>query len=418
LAAARLGAIHANLRDVGQAQKYLKQAFAHSDSLSEPERLFIKSAYHYIVTGRLDDVVATSLLWIATYPDDWVPHNNLSTTYLRMNQLDGAADEGRTAVKLAPTSVVAYQQLTRALLAQDQVAEAKELIGKAATDGLDSSAMRGLAFDLAFVDKDGGVMQEHLRAAATRQDGYLVVTEAARAAAATGDVDTSRTLYARAIAAGRAAHIDDFAGSLIAEEALNDALAGDLDRARGGIDSAIAISHGPETTWTASLAAAFAGQASRAAELAKAYEELQPPAPDIVNVQTPMLHAAIALAGKDAGSALAALSAAGSYDAVAGPWLPYLRGLAEAGTNDAAGALAQFRNIVTHPASQPTSFVHSLAHLQLARAARDAGETADARKAYADFSALMRSARPTYPLLAAANREAAALPAANPAPTR
>ena len=113
--------------------------------------------------------------------------------YLRMNQLDRAVDEGHTAVKLAPTSLVAYQQLTRALLAQDQVVEAKELIRKAAADGLDSSAMRALAFDLAFVDKDSGAMQEHLRAAATRQDELLIVTEAARAAAATGDIDASRT---------------------------------------------------------------------------------------------------------------------------------------------------------------------------------------------------------------------------------
>jgi eukaryotic-like serine/threonine-protein kinase len=418
VAAARLGAIYANLRDQEQATKYLKQAFAHSDSISEPERLFIKSAYHYVVTGRLDDVVATYLVWIATYPDDWVPHNNLSTTYLRMNQPDGAVAEGRRAVELAPTSLVAYQQFTRALLAQGQVDEAKEIIRKAAADGLDSSALRALAFGLAFVDKDTAAMQEHVRATATRQDGYLVVTEAARAAAATGDIETSRTLYARAIAAVRAAHIDDFAGSLIAEQALDDALAGDLDRAHAGIDSAISTSHGPDTTWTASLAAAFAGQASRASALAKAYEELQPPAPDIVNVQTPMLRAAIALAGKDAASAQSALNAAGSYDAVAGPWLPYLRGLADAGANDPRGALTQFRSILAHPTSQPTNFVRSLAHLQLARAARDAGETSDARKAYADFSALMQSAGARYPLLAAAAREAAALPASTPATTR
>ena len=80
LAAARLGAIYTNLRDLPQAQQYMKRAFARSESLSEPERLFIKSHYHYIVTGRLHDAVATYRLWIATYPDDWVPHSNLSTT--------------------------------------------------------------------------------------------------------------------------------------------------------------------------------------------------------------------------------------------------------------------------------------------------------------------------------------------------
>ena len=37
---------------------------------------------------------------------------------------------------------------------------------EAASKGLDSSVIHMLAFDLAFIDKDAGGMQEHLRAAA------------------------------------------------------------------------------------------------------------------------------------------------------------------------------------------------------------------------------------------------------------
>jgi tetratricopeptide (TPR) repeat protein len=418
LAAARLGAIYSNLRDVGQAQKYMKQAFAHSASLSEPERLFIKSTYHFVVSGRLDEVVATYRLWIATYPDDWVPHNNLSSTYLRLNQLNSALEEGRAAVKLAPNLVVAYQQHTRALIALDRLAEAGDVIKDAAAKGLDSSAMRQLQFDLAFVNRDAGSMQEQQRAAASRQDGYLVVTEAARAAAATGDVDTGRTLYTQVIAAASEAHINDFVGSLIAEQALNDALVGNVDGARAGLQSAIAVSDGPETTWTGSLAAAFSGQTARAAELARMFQNQQPPAPDVVNAQVPILQAAVALSSRDGVAALAALNNAGPFEAVAGPWLPYLRGLAQAGSGNHAEAARQFRSVLAHPGNQATSFVHTIARLQLARAARDAGNVADARKAYAEFAAVMTGAGPRHPLIAAAAREAAALPAAAPASTR
>src|SRR5262245_3574489 len=73
LAAARLAAIDTNLHELEAAQTHIKRAFARSESLSEPERLFIRSHYHYIVTGRLDEVVATYRLWIDTYPQDWVP---------------------------------------------------------------------------------------------------------------------------------------------------------------------------------------------------------------------------------------------------------------------------------------------------------------------------------------------------------
>jgi serine/threonine protein kinase/Flp pilus assembly protein TadD len=412
LAAARLGAIYTNLRDLDQAQAYMKRAFARSDSLSEPERLFIRSHYHYIVTGRLDDVVATYRLWIATYPDDWVPHNNLSTTYARLNQNDSALEESRAAVKLAPNSVVAYQQLTRSMLALDRLGDARDTIKDAASKGLESSAMHQLAFDLAFIDRDAGAMQEHLRAASPRPDGYLVVTEAARAAVATGNADGGRALYARAVNAARAARINDFAGSLIAEEALNDALIGDLDRAHAGLQAATAVSRGPETTWTASLAAAFSGRAAQAREFAAAFQSLQPPTPDVVNAQTPILQAAAALASNDPNAALSTLASADSYQAVAGPWLPYLRGLASASARDHAQAARHFRTVLAHPGNQPTSLVFTLAQLQLARALRDSGDVTGAQKAYADVAVVLRDATPSHPLLAASAREASALPAA------
>ena len=418
LAAARLGAIYTNLRDLDQAQTYMKRAFARSESLSEPERLFIRSHYHYIVTGRLDDVVAAYRLWIATYPDDWVPHNNLSTTYARLNQTEQALEEGRAAVTLGPNSVVAYQQLARALFALDRLTDVKDVIKDAAAKGLDSSVLRQFAFNLAFINRDNGAMQEHLGAAASRPDGYLVVTEAARAAVATGDIDGSRALYARAVAAARAARINDFAGSLIAEQALNEALIGNLEGARAGLQAANAVSRGPETTWTASLAAAFSGRAAAAADLAKAYQDIQPPAPDVVNAMVPMLRAAIAVSSHDGAGALALLNAASPFEAVAGPWLPYLRGLANDVTHDYGQAARQFRSVIAHPGNQPTALVHSLARLQLARAAREAGDVAQAQEAYADFTVAFRNASPRHPLLAAAAREAAALPATAPAPAR
>ena len=292
-----------------------------------------------------------------------------------MNQLDRAVDEGRTAVKLAPKSLVAYQQLTRALLALDQVDRSQGTHPEGRRRrGSTRRRCAPLAFDLAFVDKDSGAMQEHLRAAATRQDGYLIVTEAARAAAATGDIDASRMLYARAVAAGRAAHIDDFAGSLIAEQALERRPGRrPRSRPRRGLppqwrSAAARTPRGPRRSRRRS-----AGQASRASELAKAYQELQPPAPDVVNAQTPMLHAAIALAGKDRG-----LGAGGveyrrlvrrRRRTVAALLARPLRGRRRATFRSVAPSSA---TSLAHPANQSTSFVRSLAHLQLARAARDA----------------------------------------------
>ena len=409
LAAARLGAIYTNLRNLERAQDYMEQAFARSTSLSEPERLFIKSHYHYIVTGRFDDVVATYRLWIGTYPDDWVPHNNLSATYHRLNQLDGAIEEGRAAVRLGPNAVVAYQQLTRALLATDRLSEAGDVLRDAASKGLDSSVVHMLAFDLAFVNKDAAGMQEHLRAAASRADSYVVLTEAARAAFSTGDIESSRSLYAQAVTAARAARVTDIAGSLVAEQATGDALVGDFERARDGLQQATGISSGPETMRAASLAASFLGRMPQANQYAQAFQDLEPPAPDVVGAQAPILQAAIALANHDGRRALALLNSAGAFDRTAGPWLQYLRGLSYLNVREYAPAAGQFRTIITRPGSEPTSILHTLARLQLARAAAGAGDVVQARQAYADFSSLWRHADARHPLRAAAAAEAAAL---------
>jgi serine/threonine protein kinase/tetratricopeptide (TPR) repeat protein len=409
LAAARLGAIYTNLRDPEQAQTYMKRAFARAESLSEPESLFIKSHYHYIVTGRMDDVVATYRLWIGTYPDDWVPHNNLSTTYQRLNQFEGAIEEGRAAVKLAPNSVVAYQQLTRPLLMLGRFDEARDVLRDATAKGLDSSTIHMLAFDLAFINNDAAGMQEHLRAAAGRADSYVVVGEAARAAFATGDLNLSRTLFAQAVTAARAARVKDIAGGLLAEQALADALVGDTARARDGLQRAIEVSGGPETTWSASMAASFLGRNQEATTLADAYQRLEPPAPDIVGAQAPMLQAGIALASGDGRRVLAILDSATAFERTAAPWVHYLRGLAYMKVREFSSAAEQFRTLIAQTGSQPASVLHTLARLQLARSSAAGGDVARARQAYAEFASLWRAAD-RHPLRAAAAAEAAALP--------
>jgi serine/threonine protein kinase/tetratricopeptide (TPR) repeat protein len=414
LAAARLAAIYTNLKDLERAQTYIKRAFARSESLSEPERLFIKSHYHYTVTGRLDEAVGAYRLWASTYPQDWVPHLNLSSTYFRLNQFDESIQEARTAVALGPNAVVPYQQLARTLLLLDRIDEARAVLRDAQAKGLDASFNRMLGVDIAFLDRDEGAIAGHLRAAEARPDGYLVVTEAARAALARGDAAASRALYGQAIAGARAAHVIDMAGSLIAEQALGDALLGDRARAIEGLQEALATSTAGETTWVATLAAAFAGRTPEATQLASSYERSEPPAPDVVGALTPMLKAAIAIANANGQDAIAALSGSAAYERAAGPWLPYLRGLAYLQLKESQKAVAQFRDLMAHRGNQPVNLVHALARLQLARALAAAGQPADARQAYADFAAGWRTARPAPPLLAVAAREAAALPGAAP----
>ena len=413
LAAARLASIYTNLHELEEAQKYMNRAFARSESLSEPERLYVKASYHYIVTGRLDESIAAYRLWTQTYPQDWIPHVNLSTTYDRLGRVDEALTEAREAVRLGANVVPTYQQAARMLIKLDRLDDAKAVLRDAAARGLDSSFNRALLFSLAFLDHDVAGMDTHLRAAASRADGYLVLTEAARAALASGQIDTSRSLYAQAVTAAGPARIDDYVGGLLAEQALGDALLGDQALARERLQKALSVGKGIETTWPAALAAAFSGNVAEAARLAERYQRAAPPAPDVVRGSLPVLTAAIALAKNDGRTALDAMNGSAPYDRVVGPWLPYVRALANAAVNNRAQAVAEFRDVIGRRGNQPTHPLHTFARLQLARTLRAGGQMAEARQAYADFAAAWQNGDARHPLLVAANREAAALPAAH-----
>jgi len=128
-----------------------------------------------------------------------------------------------------------------------------------------------------------------------------------------------------------------------------------------------------------------------------------------------MLQGAIALAAGDGQRALAILDAAMPFDPTAGPWLPYLRGLAREALRDHRQAANDFRAVAQRRGNQPLSLVHVVARLQLARALSASGDADAAREAYTAFTSAWRNADPRHPLVAAAAREAADLKAAAPA---
>jgi tetratricopeptide (TPR) repeat protein len=408
LAAATLGSIYADQADVQQAQFYMKQAYAASEPLSEPARLFIKASYNEIVTGRLDDVISTHEVWAQTYAQDWVPHNRLSASYYRANRLEEALTEAQAAVKLGPRQVAPYEQLARTLIAMDRADEAGVVLREAHEKGLDSSSSRALLYRLAFHEGDTASMQEHFQAANSRADGYLIVAEAARAAAASGAFEASRTTYLRAVELANAANLTDYAGRLMAELGTTEALIGHRDAGRRDMFAAVDLSNGPGTMWMASLAASFTGMTSEAIQLAIGYAQGVPPAPDVVATLRPILEAGVALAQDDAATALEALSRADPFARASDPWVPYLRGLAYLAQENHTQAAAQFRAALTGRTHQPITILHPLSRLHLARSLRASGDLPAAREAYAELTAAWKNADAEHELVVAASREAAA----------
>ncbi|MCC7417404.1 MAG: hypothetical protein IT176_09710 [Acidobacteria bacterium] len=408
LPAARLAAVYADQHDSQQAQRYMKQAYAAAGSLTEPDRLSVTAAYHDIVTGRLEEVIATCETWTKTYPDDWVPHHRLSAAYARAGRMSEALAEARDAARLAPGEIEAHERLARTLLAMDRADDARAAVQEAEDAGLDSTPNRTLLYRLAFGDGDRAAMDRQVQAAAARPDGYLVTAEAARAAAAAGEHARSRRLFAQAIEGARSLERADDAGRLMAERAVDAALLGEIEVGRRDMFASVDLSTGPDTLWMASLAASLAGLTSEAIQLAVGYAGAVPPAPDVVATLRPVLEASIALSQHDSKTAEEALDRAEAFAGAAGPWVPYLRGLAALADQQPLRAATAFRAAAERRVRQPISVIQPLAHLQLARILRASGDIDGAREEYADLGRVWKSADAGLPLVAAFAREAAA----------
>jgi len=252
-------------------------------------------------------------------------------------------------------------------------------------------------------------MRQELEGAGKRSEDYLIVAAASAAAAFDGDLATGRSLTTRAVGMAQSAHMNDYAASVLARDALTAAVVDEADYARRTVDRALAISRGRETLWAASLAATLSGRAKLGAQLADEYSRVAPPTPEVTTVLRPVLDAAGALVAREYARALDLLQPAVPYERIGQFWPEYVRGLAFMGLAKPADAAGQFRTILAHRGNQPTSVLFPVARLQLGRALRASGDMPGARDAIGQFVEGWHSADRRQPLVAAALRERARL---------
>jgi len=101
-------------RAVGAAEK----AFQFRDRLTERERYLVTAAYHSVVTGNRDQVIAAYRNVLDLYPDDTYALNNLGVIYTELRDFDRASDLYGQALAVDPTSRLYYSNLSGSLSQQ------------------------------------------------------------------------------------------------------------------------------------------------------------------------------------------------------------------------------------------------------------------------------------------------------------
>jgi len=415
MAYALLGTSYNNLRQTSLGAQNTRKAYELRDRVSEPEKLYIETHYHDNVTGDLEKARQAYELWAQIYPRDWLPPNNLSSTYRTLGQYDKALAEAREAVRLYPGSL-SYAGLINSYLSLNRLTEARATAEEALAKFPDSPFVRFNLHGLGFLQNDASGMAQQVAWAAGKPGVEDVFSEfEAGTAGYFGLLAKAREFSRQAVTSAERAGEKETAAYDESEAALREALFGEVGQAQRRAASAQALSTARDVQYGAALALVFAGDATRT-RAQKLANDLAARFPEDTVVQfnyLPTLRAQLALNHGDALKAIEVLQAAVSYEmgqvGFVSVYPVYVRGVAYLAANRGAAAAVEFKKVIDHPGIVFSEPIAPLARLGLARAYTLSGDIDKSRTAYQDFLALWKDADPDIAILKQAKAEYAKL---------
>jgi tetratricopeptide (TPR) repeat protein len=403
MAYARLSTIYGNLNRP-EMSKYVNEAVARRDRVSERERLYIDGRGCVV---RTDPGCYANVheLWKRTYPRDYIPVVNLCNTYNINGQFEKALENCLVALQLAPRQILVYVNLTATYQHLGRVAEARKVLDQAVAQGLGGISIHGPRFGLAFAMRDEAAMDAERSWAAKDAEGSFVIDLDADVAAYGGEMQRSRELRTKA-AAMAAVHQPGSVQAIRAHEALWDAAVGFIDRARQAVP-AVGIPPDAQAVMDIFIAAVMTRDRTVINKLGP------PPTAQGPDAYAGQLGAIRAFHDTEVGdrSVVDRLPPGPAQERSRNTnWrATYLRGLMFLRAGKGAAAVTEFQRIIDRPELAPAIPFHTLAHVQQARAYVSIGDTAKATTAYNQFFAAWKNADADVPLLLVAKAEYAKL---------
>jgi len=408
-------AIHyGNLGQRSLALENATKAYQLRDRVTEKEKLRISAGY-FSATGEVDKEAQTYEVWIASYPRDFVPHNNLAVDYTSMGQYEKALVEEQEGLRLAPT-VGGYANLGLTYLDLNRLDEGKATFDQALAHKLDSGGLRGNMYLLAFLRGDDRQMEQQLGWGAGKPgDEDTLLSMQSDTEAYYGRMGKARDFSRRAVDSAVRADSKETAAYWQVNAALREAELGNAALARQGMATALALSPGRDVKVAAALTLARTGDAPRAKALGEELEKTYPTNTLMKLYWLPTINAAIEVSKNNSSEALVDLEPAAPYElGQAGVFINYLypayvRGQIYLLAHNGTAAAAEFQKLLDHRGIVGNFVTGALAHLQIGRAYAMAGDTAKAKAAYQDFFVLWKDADPDIPILKEAKAEYAKL---------
>jgi len=422
-----VGADYNNMGETGRAREYFTNAFQLREHASEWEKLSIAALYYLHVTGELDKTAQTYQEWIASYPRDSTPHNNLGNVYTAQGQYEKAVEEYREGLRLTPGRRILHENLATSLLALQRFNEARQTIQQAQTRNQDDYKLHSALYALAFIQGDSSAMAEQQQWFAGKPEENFGLSLASDTEAYAGHLHKASELTKRSVDSAIRADSKENGAIWLENSALREAAFGNSTDAKQKAEQGLKLYPASQSVQVgATLAFAMANDATRTESLAQDLNKRFPLDTQMRSLWLPAIHAQLALNRNNAAEGISDLQAAASSIELGSVsfgngclYSVYVRAEAFLLAGQGKEAAAEFQKILSHSGIVLNCWTGALAHLGVARAnalqlKTSRGADADSARvralaAYKDFLTLWKDADTDIPILKQAKVEYAKL---------
>lgn len=400
-----MGAQYYNQSENALASQNLQKAFDLSRHGNAREKLTIESHYYAYGINDLQRGIKTYRLWTVTYPQDWVPWQNLANDYNELGLIQEAIAAGEHALQMEQNRGNIYNVLIRAYKNAGRYQDAQRLGQEAARRGLDSDAIHTFLFEAALDSHDQMALERETKWGETH-GGWFFVYFRARTEASVGKIRQAQASFESSREMAERENLGETADDILIDQAQEEYDLGMTGEARVTM-ARIAKAH-PDAADLALLHAEL-GDASYAERFLAAHKD-QESDTLLSTCYLPRLRAALALTKRKPTEAVAALEPTRLY----GQRDYYVlteRGTAymEAGKADLAAN--EYKTILAAAAgTDANSPLYDLAHVRLARAYAAQGKKDESREEYSRFFELWKDADVDAPVLMQAKMDYSHLP--------
>jgi serine/threonine protein kinase/tetratricopeptide (TPR) repeat protein len=406
MAYGRLAVIYNNSFQTDLGEQYSQKAYDLRNRVSEHERFYLEEKYASYVTGDRDEAVKVLKSWVQTYPNDFIPHNNLAVNYGFAGKWDEGMAEAKEAVRLSPNNVTPKTNLIEGYVRLNMYDEAQAALDQLLGDNTERGPYKFYAFLIAFAKGDIDAANRSLEFFAKTPTEPDLTDNQGFMAAFAGQWKKSLDLSARSYEIYLRNDRKENAAQIDASNAFFESQFGLCTSAKPRAERALAAYKARSTLGIAALAFAACNDSRGLATV----DDLQKRYPKDTVINYFIAPVAKALAGSNKGNTAAAIDATQpamrfELGLLPGFWLTYVRGIIYLRGKMGNEAAVEFRKILDHRGVDPTSPFYNLAHLGLARASLLTGDTSTARTEYQNFFAAWKDADADLPILMDAHKE-------------